>query len=370
MQINLYHLSFLKARPLAISFNTWENRDSYLLVLKHEEVEGIGVGNPFKPITGDSSEEFIEEAGKLKSLPLKPESDGIEKFLRYLKGKVGSKSLLSAFDGAYHDILGKLEGEPVYRLYSNKAYTADNSITVFVNDLKDTVAEAKSIYKMFPDLKLLKIKLKGTDDIERVKLIKSVSPPKMKFLLDANQAYRDPHEAVTVLNEIGSILGDVVLVEEPCLKGDIESLAHVANNVKNMMVFADESATDLNSVKKIIQSKAAHGINIKLQKTGGIYNAVRIARLCEENSLKIMVGAMIEDSIGLTTALHFAATVKNLILTDLDTDIDLPRYLKDASKIEGSKRVLNNGPGLGLSLDWDLINQLTKENEIKIKKVF
>ena len=206
-------------------------------------------------------------------------------------------------------------------MYSKKEYYVNNSITVFLDSIKKTQGEAVNIYKSFPDLKVLKINLSGKNDIERVSAINKVSPKNIKFVLDANQAYKDPREAVKALTQMNKILGNVILVEQPCPKKDLKSLRYIKENLKGTMVFADEAATDLESVKRIVKAKAAHGVNIKLQKVGGIYPAVQIAKYCKEHGLKIMVGAMIEDTVGLTADAHFAVSNSNLVLTDLDTDL-------------------------------------------------
>ena len=135
------------------------------------------------------------------------------------------------------------------------------------------------------------------------------------------------------------------------------------------MVFADESLTNLEDVKNIAREKAAHGVNIKLQKVGGIYPAVKIAEFCRNNGLRFMVGAMIEDTVGLTPAAHFAVSQPDAVFTDLDTDIDLPRYVNGGSFIQDGCRVVTDKPGLGIDFNMDILKGLEKTGDVVLKKL-
>ncbi|MEI6079703.1 MAG: enolase C-terminal domain-like protein [bacterium] len=366
LDLKLLHVVFPKAQPVTISFNTWTVRDTYLVILENGKMQGIGGANPFKPITGDSPEELISDAKKIVKIPLDPSKDPISSLNDFLNKNIQSQSLASAIDSAYHDMLGKIKNVPVSKLYSNTIRYVDNSVTVFLKDtLQETATEAKKIFTAFPDLKILKIKLKGFDDVERVEAIKKVSPKGMKFTLDANQAYKDPKYAVEVLTAIGKVLGDVILVEEPCAKNDLEKMKFVKDNLSGMMVFADESLASLKDVINIAKANCAHGVNIKLQKVGGIYPAVEIAEFCRQNGLKFMVGAMIEDNIGLTAAAHFAASQPDAILTDLDTDIDLPRYVDGGSNLEnGQRHIIESRKGLGINFTMHDLDSLHSSGEL------
>jgi len=371
INLKLTHLFFAKCEPIVIACGELK-RETFLVTLTHKNISGLGAGNPFKPITGDSPSDIVRDAKKLLKIPLDPKKDSIKKLHAFLdKKNIKSMTLRSAIDAAYHDLLGKTHGVPVYKLYSSKEHSVKNSITVYIKDsIKKTQNNAVKIYKSFPDLKVLKIKLNGQDDIKKVSAIKKVSPKNMNFVLDANQAYADPRKAVKILTEINKILKKVILVEQPCPKKDLKSLRYITNNLKGMMVFADEAATNLEDVKKIVAAKAAHGVNIKIQKVGGIYPAVQLAKYCKKHGLKIMVGAMIEDTVSLTAGTHFAISNSNLILTDLDTDIDLPKYIEGGAYIKNGKRKIHNkAQGLGITLSNKLLAKFKADNEIITKKL-
>ncbi|HOW17297.1 MAG TPA: enolase C-terminal domain-like protein, partial [bacterium] len=105
----------------------------------------------------------------------------------------------------------------------------------------------------------------------------------------------------------------------------------------------------------------------KLQKAGGIYPSMQIAKYCKEHGMKIMVGAMIEDTIGLTACVHFATANSNVVLTDLDTDLDTPKYINGGSYLGSGKRKIYSRHGLGIDFD---VKRLSKyKNDVVYRKL-
>lgn len=366
-----YKLNFKLSQPLAISFHTFYYRESVLVELLHQNLVGIGEAAPFEPITGDSQQDVINQLKTLTELPLNPRTDDIEKLHILLKQRHISQTLRAAFDFAYHDLLGKMQAVPIYKLYSDKATLVDNSVTVLIKDsLEETAQDARNIYKQYPDLKILKIKLKGEKkDIERAKAIKSVSPEQMTFSLDANQGFNDPYLAVEVLTKAASILENVSIVEEPCPKGQLEKLKYVKNHVKDFLVFADESAATIDDVKKVVKKSAAHGVNIKLQKAGGIWPAKQIADICDKKGLKVMVGCMLEGPIGIAAGIHFVASTPNVVSSDLDSDLDMPKHTNQVAEFKDGARIPPITAGLGVAPRFNLISKLKEKGDVVFEKV-
>lgn len=369
ISVRAYRYNTKLDAPISISFHTWYFRENVLIELEYNGEKGYGEAAPFKPITGDSQEEVIKEVKKISSIPLDPEKDGLTGLDTYVQ-TIHSYTLKAAIDFAYHDLLGKLKGVPVYALYQPTPTLVDNSVTVFIKDtVEETAAEAARLYKAFPEMKILKIKLKGENDVERTKAIKSVSPSHMKFIVDANQGFTDEKKAVADLTEVGNILRHVILVEEPCPKGELAKLKYVKENVPNMLVFADESAATYEDAKAVVTANAAHGINIKLQKAGGIAEGKKIAKLCEEKELKIMVGSMLDGPIATAASIHFAISTKHVILSDQDMDLEMPSHETGKLAFTNGQRIPNNVPGFGITFDMDKINNLVQKGEMVFEEV-
>lgn len=369
ISLQVKKINFKLEEPISISFHTFHYRENVLVILRHKDLVGYGEAAPFKSITGDSQEEVIEQSNFIKELPLNPEKNSVEDLHKYLDKKIKSQTLRCAVDFAYHDLLGKLKKIPTYNLYARKPKLTENSITIFIKESpKETTIEAKRIFDKYPYLKLLKIKLKGEGDIERVKAIKKVAPARLKFIVDANQGFNDPKNAVKTLTEIKKVLGDVVLVEEPCPKKQLDKLKFVKDNLKSMLVFADESAATIDDVRKIIKKQAADGVNIKLQKAGGIFPSKKIAKMCEENNLKVMVGCMLEGPLAISAGVHFAVSTPNVILTDLDIDLEMPVHAKGIAEFKNGVRIPNKKAGLGVDLNFEKIRNLSRKGQVLFKE--
>ncbi len=369
--LEIQHFVYPKAKPVSISFHTWQQRESLIIRMRFKQWQGIGEANPFKPITGDSTSDVIRQFALVNHMPLDPTRDDLEQLHNYLQHTITCPSLISAIDMAYHDLIGQIQGVPITQLYASTPNSCSNSITVFLQEsLEATQQEAQRIYTQFPDVAIIKIKLKGNqEDIERCRRIRAVLPDSMKYVLDANQGFPNPQEAVAILQEIQKILQRIILIEEPCAKGHLEDLKFVKDNIHDFLVFADESAACLADVERIIAANAAHGVNIKLQKAGGIWPARKIANLCERHGLKIMVGAMIEGPIAITADAHFASSIKNLVLTDLDTDLDLPQFTIQGADHKQGCRIVSQKPGLGISLDEPAIARLAQQGDLHIIEI-
>lgn len=370
MYFHLYKLNFRLPEPISISFHTFYYRENFLVELKYKNHTGFGEAAPFKLITGDGPKDVVQEAKEIKNFPLDPTHDSLEDLHNFLNDRITSQTLKAAIDFAYHELIGKLKGIPVYKLYTSKPKLVNNSVTIFVKETpQETAQDAENVFKKYPDLKILKIKLKGEKDLERTRAIKKVSPAHMKFIVDANQGFSDEKQAVEDLTKIGEILQNVILVEEPCPKGQLDKLKYVTDHVKHMLVFADESAATIEDAKKVIQAKAAHGINIKLQKAGGIWPAKQIASLCQEAGMKIMVGCMLEGPLGIAAGTHFAVSTPNLILSDLDSDLDMPIHTTGNAGYKNGQRIPSDKPGLGISFDYDKLEKLKTYGEIIYEKI-
>lgn len=369
--IHAYRLIFRLRRPLSISFHSFQEREGILLFLHCGHYVGLGEAAPFKPITGDSAGDVLRELQSLENIPLDPERDGLEALHSWLDERVRSHTLRAAIDYGYHDIMGKMRMIPVYRLYTDFPHYAPNSVTVFIQDsLEDTAREAKRIFEEYPHLEVLKIKLKGDGlDFRRAEVIKGVSPALMKFTLDANQGFQDPGDAVRELSRIVRILEQVILIEEPCRKGELEKMKFVKERLEGTCIIADESAATVSDVREVIAQDAAHGVNIKLQKAGGIYPARLISDLVKDHGLTCMVGEMIEGPLSTAAGAHFACGAANLLITDLDMDLDLPVHAEGGALFQSGKRIPGEAPGLGLTFDFDRIKSLAESGEVLFEQV-
>ncbi len=368
--IEAYKLNFKFGEPVRIARRIFYHNGGDLLLVRKNNKIGYGESVPDQLITKDTQESVFSYLRENSSLiPKEINLKTIQETHKRLP--IGSPTARAAIDFALHDLWGKQEKSKISSLYSSKVNTPLNCITVFGKDPKKTQTDVGKILKMYPHLRVIKIKLMGKDDDKRCRLIKEkVGEMKrdISYVLDCNQAYKTSEKAINALNPLKGILQDILLIEEPVPAKQWDLMKEVTNNV-DAPVFADESAVDLEDVRTIIKTKCAKGINIKLQKSGGIWPAKVIAEECQKNGLKIMVGCMFESSIGIAAGIHFAQSTSNVMLTDLDYDLQMPDIYKFRPTFENGVRKNTSKPGLGVEIDFAKVENLKNSSKVVFERV-
>jgi L-Ala-D/L-Glu epimerase len=246
-------------------------------------------------------------------------------------------SVKSAISAALHDLAGKRLGVPLYKLWGLDAARAPMSsftIAIAANEaeLRQRVQQAAS----YP---VLKVKL-GTDHDETIiRMVRDAAPQKI-LRVDANAAWN----AKRALHMIDVLVAcGVEYVEQPLPAHDIDGLRFVRER-SVLPVIADESCVVATDVARLVGN--VDGINIKLSKCGGLREALRMIATARAHGMLVMAGCMIETSLGITAAAHFAP------LLDY-ADFDGAALLADdpyvGATIDGGKIALPNAPGLGVT---------------------
>jgi L-alanine-DL-glutamate epimerase-like enolase superfamily enzyme len=119
-----------------------------------------------------------------------------------------------------------------------------------------------------------------------------------------------------------------------------------------------EAVSALNS----IVARAAYGINIKLQKAGGIWPGKKV-------KLMVMVGSMLEGPLANMAGLHFAVSAPTVMLSDLDMDLDMPEHVRGRARLEGRMRLPGEGPGFGIEYDHDKIRALIRSGKLIYERI-
>ena len=152
--------------------------------------------------------------------------------------------------------------------------------------------------------------------MERVAAIREAVGPNVQLRVDANQGW-EAKEAVRIIRAMEDRGLCLDLVEQPVPALDTDGLEHVTRNVETP-ILADEAVFSPRDAKNIIRRGAADLINIKLMKTGGIWNALQICRMAEESGVECMLGCMLESRLSVAAAAHLAAGQKIITRADLD----------------------------------------------------
>jgi L-alanine-DL-glutamate epimerase-like enolase superfamily enzyme len=250
----------------------------------------------------------------------------------------GTASARAAVSAAAHDLLGKKLGQPVWKLYGlEPAMMPPSSFTIAIStddaELRRRVEEAHR----YP---ILKVKL-GTDRDEWIaRLVRRAAPTKL-LRADANAAWKPAH-AIAMSRTLADL--GFELLEQPVPADDIEGLRAVRNQ-SPIPIVADESCVDHTDIPRL--DGAVHGINIKLAKCGGLAEARRMAREAERRELTVMLGCMIESSLGISAMAQLAPLAR---WVDLDGAALLSDDPFEGVRLDDGVIRLSDQPGLGVTL--------------------
>ena len=259
-----------------------------------------------------------------------------------------NSSAKAAVEIAVYDLFGQLYNAPLYRLLGGGDPVITTDITISVDTIDKMVADSISaVDRGFDSLKIKVGKDIGVD-IERVKAIYAAVEGRALLRLDANQGWT-AKQAVYALQTLEDAGVRLELVEQPVRAQDLDGMRYVTERV-HTPIMADESVFGPTEVIELIRMRAADIINIKLMKTAGISNAIRIADIAAMYELECMIGCMIETSISVSAAVHVAVAKSNVITK---VDLDGPSLCK-FNPVDGgvifneSEITVTDAPGLGI----------------------
>ncbi|SHE46647.1 o-succinylbenzoate synthase [Tissierella praeacuta DSM 18095] len=309
---------------------------------------GYGEAAPTAVITGDTKGSIkcaVENYIAPQIIGL--EIENIEEIMNRIdKSLIKNTSAKAAVDIAIYDLFGQFHKSPIYKLLGGYRKEIISDLTISVNSPEEMAEDSiEAVKRGYKTLKI-KVGLDSQMDIKRIQAIRDAIGYDIDLRLDANQGWK-PKEAVVLLRKMEDKGFNIELVEQPVIANDLEGLKYVTQNV-NIPILADESVFSPVDALKIIQNRAADLINIKLMKTGGIHNALKICSIAEVYGVECMLGCMLESKLSVSAAVHLAASKK--IITKID--LDGPGLCKE-DPIEGGpefkdyKITLNDEPGLG-----------------------
>lgn len=309
--------------------------DLYREVVSVEIDGGIGEASPAK-FYDESSQTVVDAIEKLVPL-LDTNLDHIHDVMDDIESAIdGNYAAKSAIDMALHDRLGKKLGVPLYKLWGlNPQKTPCTSFTIGLDE-PSLMAEKAIQAEVFP---ILKVKLGTPHDLEIIRELRKVTDK--SIYVDANTAWT-PKEAVEIINELTQL--GVALIEQPTKADDIDGLKYIREHT-TLPIFADESVKRSSDIPKLVG--VVDGINIKLVKCGGILEALRMIYVARAHGLLVMLGCMIESSLGITAAVHLTPLVD---YADLDGNLLISNDPYSGVTINNGKLCLPDSSGIGVNV--------------------
>jgi o-succinylbenzoate synthase len=338
----------------------------YVIIKLHTDLDVVGYGEacPCYEFTGET----IGTVLSILKERIFPSIRGEDAFnIEVITSKmdeatVGNASAKGAVDMAVYDVIGKTLNQPIYNVLGGRVrdkalYSGGASITT----VEETVeACVKDVSKGIRELKI-KVGEDPVKDAEKILKVRKAVGPDVQIRVDANQGWRTPHRAIKAIKLMEKC--ELQLAEQPIPAWNLKGLSHIRRMV-DVPIMLDESVHTSKDAVKAIEAEACDIINIKLMKSGGIYEALKINAVAEASGIECFMGGMGETSIGQAAALHVLASKDNIRYADVELPVDEWGLKEDiASGLEQTKvddvlyLKVPSGAGLGVKVDEETIKK-------------
>lgn len=337
--------------PFTIATGTMEYAQNiFIRIHTSEGITGMGECSAFPMIAAETQATCFEMAKDFAKLWKGKNPLEIEERLHELDAfTAGNYTAKSAFDMALYDIAARNANMPLYQYLGGQKKKIETDLTIGISDPASMAATALEFKEK--GVKIIKVKL-GKEvfaDIQRIKLIREAVGPDIVLRIDANQGW-SYDDAVTALSAMEAY--HIQFCEQPMRKWNDELLPALCE-LSAIPVMADESVFTHHDAERLIRNKACDYINIKMAKSGGIREAIRINQVAEQHHIPCMLGGMLESRMALTAKVHFAMAHDNICFYDLDTC--LLGHKEDpvigGVRYDGMELILDDVPGIGADVD-------------------
>jgi L-Ala-D/L-Glu epimerase / N-acetyl-D-glutamate racemase len=318
------------AEPFVIARETTTEAEVVWVEIEQEGKSGYGEAAPIERYdeSAESALAYLEEVA---------DSLGDDPFaFDEIEARLPAREFAarSAIDAALHDLCGKLTGLPVWQVLGLRRPGPPTSWTIGLGSPDEMAQKAEQV----TDFKSLKLKLGGRDglDLERVAAVRAVWD--QPFRVDVNEYWTldEALDSIPRLAELG-----VDYVEQPLPAGD--SGGPALKSASPLPIFVDEDCHTLSDVAAC--AERAHGINIKLAKSGGIREAIRMAHAARALDLGVMVGCMVESGLGIAAGASIASLCDHV---DLDGNILIAEDPWPGVQLVDGVQLPSAAPGLGV----------------------
>ena len=340
--------------PLKQPFVTALRRVEHLesIVVRIETESGwIGYGEtaPTEAITGESKRSIVSALRQVREELMGEDLENLDAVLRKMHATIdGYPNAQSAMEIALYDLAAQAAGVPLVTYLGGSIHPLETGITISLGSSEEMVIQA--LHALEEGYQSLKIKLgsNSKEDLERIAAIYGAVGERARLKLDANQGW-SVEETIVFLSAIEKRKIPVELIEQPLPRKDLAGLAEVRRHTL-IPILVDESVFTLEDAKAVLDQGAADCINIKLDKCGGISEALRIADLCAEANVPCMMGCMLEGAVSVGAAAHVAAArPETITMIDLDAPMlcaDQP--VKGGVVFSGAAITIPDRSGLGI----------------------
>ena len=333
MEVEARIVTLRMAETFVISRGAADEADVVLVELKHDGATGYGEATPIERYeeSAESALAFLEGAAPL----LGDDPFALETIGARLAERPGEHAAKAALDAALHDLIGKLAALPVWKLLGLERAGPPTSWTIWLGDPDDMARRAEKVRGRF---KRLKLKLGGGDglDVDRVRAVRGVSDVPLQVDVNEYWSLDEALEALPQLQELG-----VEYCEQPLPAGDPDGPELKRHSP--LPIYVDEDCHMLGDVPAC--AERAHGLTVKLAKSGGIREAIRIAHAGRALGLGLMLGCMNESGLAVSAGAQVASLFDHV---DLDGNLLLAEDPWPGVELVDGVQLPPDAPGLGV----------------------
>jgi L-alanine-DL-glutamate epimerase-like enolase superfamily enzyme len=392
-KIEAYPVKLKLKEPFVIANVT--NDDMFYVIVRLETDNGIfgyGEAIPAWEVTGETQFSVIDVINHF----CEPQKSGITligqdistfskvaKLIEKISPKSGinkiwgAPSAKAAIEQAVLDAYGKHVGKPIYKLFNGKNQNIEFNKSISVYSVEETLRRIQKELKQ--GVKVIKLKIGienagGLAQFERdIQVIKHARKlidekyPSCRLVADANQGFVTPENTIRFIKQVDGCLD---WLEQPILADDKLGFKKI-KEACNVKLMADESVHNYHDAKLMIELGAVDYINLKIMKTGGIFEARRIADLAEKHGVPCQMGSMIENQIGTAICAHTFLSHENIKTAELSSYSRLREHIGSGIKLGNNYIRIPDLPGNGIEVnDQDIFKHIIgDEDSLTLKSI-
>jgi galactonate dehydratase len=351
-------------KPTVTSWGRYESV-SMVLVEVRTDAGIVGVGETLARFAPRAYAELIHAALKPRLLGRDPRDIGLlwADMRRALSGRAGGMLIesIAGIDTALWDIMGKCAGLPIYRLLGGEGRMSVPCYAASVNWLDDAGADDELDAYLARGFERIKIKIAQpvTDACRRIERMRARAGDSVKLCVDANWAY-GLDDAIRVGAALAANGYD--WFEEPLRPEDEDGYEHLHRRCA-VPLAAGESNYTLDQAKRLVANRTLSVLQPDVARSGGITETRRMAEFARAHDVAYAPHIGMSGIICETASVHLAAAMANCTTMECETDLspfktELADLAPGCQRVQGSRLDVPQGPGLGLTIDWDAVARL------------
>ncbi|NER79208.1 MAG: dipeptide epimerase [Leptolyngbya sp. SIO1D8] len=344
MQISVTPFTVHKQVPLTISRGTTAESTNLWIRVLADDIEGWGEASPFS--VGTHTQTATETAQKLSALvpALEPFHPLERQLIEPVLASAGSAAR-AAIDVALYDWLGKRLELPLWQLWGlDRDHIGPTAVTIGLSQPEAARKRWLRWQSQLPTVQSIKVKLGSPEGIQADQAMFSALLPDIpadtKISVDANGGWQLA-EAMAMADWLAE--RSVTYIEQPLPTTQDHELAELSAR-SPLPIFVDESCFTSQDIPRL--AGCVQGINIKLMKSGGLSEALRMIHVARACQLQVMFGCYSDSAISNTALAHLAPLADHL---DLDSHLNLADDPFQGATVQAGRLLPNNAPGLGLT---------------------